>query len=398
MILVKKFFSLSILLTVVILLSLGFSSVFIVEKVQASSNVNLIKRGKQLANLGVCAACHTPPAVPKIPPLPTNLVQLQQEQQLRADPDWISYLDPTKEMAGGVNFILRFSENQSGVVYTRNLTPDPETGLGSWTDEEIIDVIRTGKRKDGSALFLFPPHTFYKNLALEDVRALVAYLRSLPPIHNPIPERSLPFPATPVLDTSNLDKAPQGRNRKRAEYLMSSLVGCRECHSHHGKDGKLVEFAGGDPSDPFQGTFRLGPDLPLRSQEKGFANFPYPGYAVLYGSNLTEFGKGGEHSDISKSKIVKAIREGIDPEVDKYNRPNSLAYVMMWHFYKDMSNNDAYAIADYLKSLNHIPHKIEPNLIYYGTDWEAAFEKVFGEKPSANDKEIFGKLVPVNTK
>ncbi|GET41986.1 hypothetical protein MiSe_68000 [Microseira wollei NIES-4236] len=164
-----------------------------------------------------------------------------------------------------------------------------------------------------------------------------------------------------VSDVSHLEKAPRGRNRQRAEYLMQSLVDCRECHSYHGKDGKLVEFAGGDPSDPFQGTFRLGPDLPLRSEEKGFAAFPYPGYAVLYGSNLSDFGKGGKLGEVSRKKIVKAFREGIDPEPDKYARPHPLAYVMMWHFYKDMSNDDAYGIADYLKCrLSQIPEAYSP--------------------------------------
>jgi hypothetical protein len=356
-----------------------------------SSTTSLVERGKKLATLGVCAACHTPPAVPETSPLPSDISQIQNERQLRADPDWVSYLDSEKQMAGGVPFILRFSANQSGVVFTRNITPDPETGLGNWSEDEIVEVIKTGKRKDGTALFLFPPHTFYKNLAMEDARALAAYLKSLPPVYNPIPERSVPFPVEPVSNTSELERAPSGRNRERAEYLMSSLVGCKECHSYHGKDGQLVEFAGGDTADPFQGVFRLGPDLPLRAEEKGFAAFPYPGYAVLYGGNLTRFGVGGDLNNVPASKIVRALRQGLSTQPDKYGRPQPLSYVMMWHFYKDMTNDDAYALADYLKSLQYIPHEIEPRLNYYGEDWEAAFEKVFGEKPSENDKAIFGK-------
>jgi hypothetical protein len=67
-------------------------------------------------------------------------------------------------MSGGVPFWLRFSSTSHGVVYSRNLTPDKETGLGQWSDNEIVRVLHEGVRKDGTSLFLFAPHTFFKNL------------------------------------------------------------------------------------------------------------------------------------------------------------------------------------------------------------------------------------------
>jgi hypothetical protein len=148
---------------------------------------------------------------------------------------------------------------------------------------------------------------------------------------------------------------------------------------------------GGDSVDPFIGSFRLGPDLPLRQDDKGFAAFPYPGYSVLYGSNLTRFGLGGDLSHVAAKKIVRAIRNGIAPDADEYGRPEPLAHVMMWHFYSSMSDEDAYSIAEYLKSLPYTKHDIGPRLINFGSDWEAAFESVFHEKPTPNDRVIFGK-------
>jgi hypothetical protein len=171
---------------------------------------------------------------------------------------------------------------------------------------------------------------------------------------------------------------------------MDALVGCRECHAHH-EDGQVQEFVGGDPIDPFIGVFRLGPDLPLRQDERGFAAFPYPGYAILYGGNLTRFGVGGDLHEVPNEMIVRALRQGISPVPDAYGRPRPLAHVMLWQFYASMTDDDAYSIAEYLKTLPYIPHDVQPNLHLFGDDWEAAFEKVYGEKPSEHDAEIFGK-------
>lgn len=355
------------------------------------ATARLIDRGRYLATIGVCEACHTPPAVPASRSQSPDPSEAERENRFRTDPDWFRYLDPERKMAGGVPFILRFSSSSSGIVYTRNLTPDPDTGLGKWSEEDIIRALRTGKRKDGTTLFLFTPHTFYKYLAEEDALALAVYLKSLKPVHNQVLERSLPFPAQPMEVTSTLVTAPQGRSQERAAYLMRSLVGCRECHSYHRPDGSLAEFQGGDPKDPFMGSFRLGPDLPLRQDEKGLAAFPYPGFAILYGENLTRFGLGGDLSHVGADAIVRAIRNGIAPDEDMYGRPEPLAHVMMWQFYSSMTDDDVYSIAEYIKSLRYEEHTVEPRLIYFGSDWEAAFEKSFGEKPSANDRVIFGK-------
>lgn len=354
------------------------------------ARARLVDRGRYLATVGVCEACHTPPAVPPTRPDAADAAANERETKFRTDPDWFRYLDPDRKMAGGVPFILRFSKDSSGIVYTRNLTPDPETGLGNWTEQDIIRAIRTGKRKDGTALFLFPPHSFYKDMAEEDAVALAAYLKSLKPVRYQILERSLPFPVQPVTASGPVT-APGGRSPERAAYLMRSLVGCRECHSHHRKDGTLADFVGGDPQDPFMGSFRLGPDLPLRQDEKGLAAFPYPGYAVLYGGNLTRFGLGGDLSHVGTDEIVRAIRGGISTVRDDYGRPRPLAHVMMWQFYSSMTDDDVYSIAAYIKSLRYQEHKVEPRLIEFGADWEAAFERAFGEKPSQNDRAIFGK-------
>ena len=356
-------------------------------------------RGQYLATIGVCEACHTPPDVSDVPT--SDPLTLVQERKFRTDPDWFGYLDPkgtgARRMSGGVPFILRFGSQsgQDGVVYTRNITPDRETGIGTWCEDDVVRAIRTGIRKNGEKLFLFPPHTFYKNLTDYDARSLTVYLKSQPPVRHAILERALPFPldSRPEVPTLN-SVAPTGRTRERARYLMDALVGCKECHSYHEGGlitNKLNEFLGGDPIDPIS-AFRLGPDLPLRQNDKGWATFPYPGYAVLYGTNLTRFGVGGDLSHVTTTEMVRAIKQGISTQPDRHGRPFPLAHVMMWQFYSSMTDDDAYAIAEYIKTLPFKKHELnEGRLTFYGDDWEAAFKKVYGESPSPNDRRIFGK-------
>ncbi|MCU6501683.1 hypothetical protein LPN04_28200 [Rugamonas sp. A1-17] len=375
-----------------IALSILLSSVVPVyagQETAQETESRLIKHGKYLARIGVCAACHTPPVTA---PLYSNLSTEQSALQLRANPDWFAYLDNDRAMSGGVPFVLRFSANSSGLVVTRNLTPDRETGLGDWSTEEIKTAIKRGVRKDGSLLFLFAPHTFYANLADEDVTALALYLQSLKPVKHEIPARQLPFPAAPAQPASTLSKAPTGSSVQRGQYLLRGLVGCIECHSHQRPDGSLAELAGGLPgSGPISGVFRLGPDLALQATERGFAAFPFPGYAALYSDNLTRFGKGGDLERIGTTRLMKAIRSGVSIFPDQYGRPNLIAHTMMWQFYKEMTDSDTRAIIRTVKNSKFEPGYSGPRLIYFGEDWESLFKHLYGESPSDNDKLIFGK-------
>jgi hypothetical protein len=409
---------------------------------------DLAARGRYLAIIGVCSACHTPPNVPA--QAGTDPAAVARDRVFKTDPDWFKYLDPDGRnyLAGGVPFILRLGTNLSGLVVTPNITPHPTDGIGAWTVQEIADTIREGRRPKRFTtvdrpefLYLFPPHSFYYNLAREDALALAYYLKSIPPKKSdtPVPPRRLPPAFEPNADSnpfgplSTADKAPGGRTRERALYLTTSLVGCRECHSHHSNDaalvafapghaermqvfqqgpaaireykkthewdpaepflGPLIPFAGGGRGDPYEGAFRLGPDLPLRVADKGVSLFPYPGYGVLYGENLTRFGHNGPFGHVGADAIVRAMRQGISTLPDDYGRPRPLSQVMMWPFYASMTDDDAYAIADFVKSLTHVPNNVE-RLTYYGEDWEGMFAQVFGERPNAHDRAIFGKKAP----
>lgn len=361
-------------------------------QVEANVGSSSLERGKYLAEIGACRACHTPPLVPDtIPHGNSGDVQTVREITLRSNPDWMQYLDSSRELAGGVPFIIRLSSSEHGVVYSRNITPDVQTGIGTWTEEQIIEALRTGKRPDGSNLFLFAPHTFYKNLAQEDLRALAKYLKAQPAVSHKVEMRDLPFPVEAVAAPSPPVHAPGDRAPARGKYLLNALVGCEECHSSKLADGKVHAFVGGDPHDPSAGVFRLGPDLPLRQTERGFAAFPFPGYAVLYSGNLTRFGMNGDKHKIALDEIIRAIRDGVATDKDEYGRPDLISPVMLWHFYKAMHYQDAAAIAKYIRALKYEPHDIGTRLLYFGERWDLAFDQVYGEVPSSEDMKSLGK-------
>jgi mono/diheme cytochrome c family protein len=94
---------------------------------------------------------------------------------------------------GRGNVLSDVMKGLPGRVVAPNLTPDPETGLGTWTDGEKMRAIREGVDKNGRALFPMMPYTAYRRFSDEDVQALVAFLNSLPPIRNPLPSTSLDF-------------------------------------------------------------------------------------------------------------------------------------------------------------------------------------------------------------
>jgi mono/diheme cytochrome c family protein len=118
-----------------------------------------IDRGQYLVTISGCSDCHTPGA-------------------LIGSPDKARVL-------GGAD--VGFGIPGVGVFIGPNLTPDKETGLGNWTDAQIIAAMTTGKRPDGRMLSGVMPFEALSHLTAADAQAIVAYLRSLPPVKNAVP-------------------------------------------------------------------------------------------------------------------------------------------------------------------------------------------------------------------
>jgi mono/diheme cytochrome c family protein len=118
-----------------------------------------VERGKYLVTLGGCSDCHTPGS-------------------FLGHPDTARFL-------GGSD--VGFAIPGLGVFVGRNLTPDPETGLGKWTTQQIVTAFTTGVRPDGRILAPIMPYEAFKSLTNADARAIAAYLKTLKPVKNAVP-------------------------------------------------------------------------------------------------------------------------------------------------------------------------------------------------------------------
>lgn len=95
-----------------------------------------------------------------------------------------------------------------GVTYPRNLTPDMGTGIGSWTEDDIVKVIRTGQRADGTPVLPPMPWPMYAHMSDEDAYALAAYLKSLPPVKHKVPDKLPPGAKAPKTTAFMLPMPP----------------------------------------------------------------------------------------------------------------------------------------------------------------------------------------------
>jgi hypothetical protein len=151
-----------------------------------------IERGKHLVMTSACHDCHTPLKMGANGPEPDFSRELSGHPQ--------DFVVPPPPAANGpwIGFILATNTAWAGpwgVSFTRNLTPDKETGLGNWTKQMFIDTIRNGRHMGVGRPLLPPmPWPMYKNMSDDELGAVFAYLQSLPPIKNQVPEPLAPQP------------------------------------------------------------------------------------------------------------------------------------------------------------------------------------------------------------
>ncbi len=222
---------------------------------------------------------------------------------------------PGMEMAGGLMI-----QDDAFTAYGANLTPDVETGIGGWSDAEIITAIREGRRPDGSIIGPPMPIGLYRGLSDRDVQAIVAYLRALTPVKNAVAKSvyriSLPPaygpPVTSVAEVSPDDQLAYGA------YLAGPLGHCVECHS---------------PMGP------KGPDWRNQTGAGGLA-FHGP-WGISYSSNITPAGLG----NWSDAEIKTAIAQGQRSDGSRLMPP------MPFGYYRNIAEADLDAIVAYLRSL-----------------------------------------------
>jgi mono/diheme cytochrome c family protein len=238
--------------------------------------------------------------------------------------------------AGGRAFPIPF-----GTVYSTNITQDKETGLGNWTDQQIYDAMVKGIRPDGSRILPVMPYEGYSGMAQEDIKALVAYLRTLKPVKKTTPPLKVWAPFARSLGTplylkvfgrfSNPPAQAPKSGIERGRYLVEHVSLCVDCHTPRNSIGvpnRSLYLAGASK--------KIGP----------------LGQAVPNITPDKETGIG----DWKREDIVEVLLTGTKPDLDNIQ---GLMAEVIEHGYKSMTKEDALAIADYLKSVPPIKNKIE---------------------------------------
>jgi mono/diheme cytochrome c family protein len=242
---------------------------------------------------------------------------------------------------GEINAGGRRYDGPFGTVYSSNITPDKQTGIGGWTDEQVISAIRLGRRPNGERLLPVHPFPVFNGMAEEDLKAIVAFLRTTKPVNKANQPKKI---AVPLFESVFLPAwlaafAPRETPPPRApasgvargEYLVKAVGHCGECHTPRtvtmASDNS--RFLAGTPKGPEdQAMPNVTPD-----SETGIGKWSVEEIADYLGTGNKPDG------DVAGGLMAEVI-------------DGTLAG------YKDLSKADRVAIAQYLKSIPAVRNKI----------------------------------------
>jgi mono/diheme cytochrome c family protein len=218
-----------------------------------------------------------------------------------------------------------------------NITPDMETGIGSWSDDQIARAIREGIGAHGEPLDPMMPYRFYREMKDEDAASVVVYLRSIPAVKRKVQRAKasglqglklnrFPEPIlSPVVSTPNPSQDLRGR-------YIAQLANCVDCHT---------------PQDPEPGT-------PLPGLEFAGGLAMEGPWGKVASANITPDATGLGYA--TPEMFVQMIRNGV-------GRDHELNPVMPWHGYRGMSDEDLRDLFAYLKTLKPIKHKVSNTIV-----------------------------------
>jgi len=295
------------LVPVLVALSLWIGVTCAIAQQSPPQDASLLARGEYLARAGDCIACHT--------------------------------AREGKTFAGGLPMMTPF-----GTIYTSNITPDPQTGIGTWTSDQFYNTMHSGRFPDGGLLYPAMPFASYTKVTREDSDAIYAYLRSIPPVKQVNRPNDLRFPynnrsliigwRTLFFGEGEYKPDPaKSADWNRGAYLVEGLGHCGMCHT------AINALGGSSASQAFEGGL-----IPMQNW-----------YAPSLTSNK-EAGLG----DWSLEEITAYLRTGVSTRGAVYGPMAEVVYNSLQY----LDDNDIRAMAVYLKSLSQgtSPDKPAPPL------------------------------------
>jgi mono/diheme cytochrome c family protein len=273
-------------------LSIGASAA--VAQQATPPDASLLAKGEYLARAGDCIACHTAPE--------------------------------GKLFAGGLAMKTPF-----GTLYTSNITPDPQTGIGTWTSDQFYQMMHNGRFPDGGLVYPAMPFASYTKVTREDSDAIYAYLRSIPPVQQPNRPHDLTFPfnnrsliigwRTLFFKEGEFKPDPtKSAEWNRGAYLVEGLGHCGMCHT------AINALGGSSQSQAFEGGL-----IPMQNW-----------YAPSLTSNK-EAGLG----EWTIEEITDYLRKGVSSRGAVYGPMAEVVYNSLQY----LNDDDIRAMAIYLKGL-----------------------------------------------
>jgi mono/diheme cytochrome c family protein len=309
--LVIGFVALVVLLAIGISLTVGWRPFIGAKSRQLTSRTfertpQRLERGRYIAtSLSGCIYCHS-------------------------DHDWAVAGTPIVPGMEGAGSIQPEAE-LPGRIVAPNLTPDPETGAGNWTDDQFARAIREGIGHDGRTLFPMMPYTRYRAMSDEDLASVIVYLRSLPEVKHQLPKTEVIFPVnylirgapqpvtSPVASNDASDPVKYGAQ-------LVNLAGCGDCHTPGWKGQAIpgMEFGGGNV---FSGPWR-----------------------TVAAANITPDPSGIPYYD--EARFLRVMRTG-------YVGVRALSPIMPVMVYKNLGEGDLKAIFAYLRTVKPVHHAVD---------------------------------------
>lgn len=260
----------------------------------------VVAQGHYLALAGNCVSCHTHPG--------------------------------GQPFAGGLEFNTPF-----GTLYSTNITPDPTTGIGKWSEKDFVTALRTGVRPNGDHLYPAFPYTAFTKISDADAHALFVYLKSLPPVQSAAPDNKMRFPYSQrwMLGMWKMLFFTQGRyvpdnsqsaQWNRGAYLVQGLAHCDACHAARnflGAEGSNPVMSGGEYTAP------VSPD------EQRTWSTP----------NLTPAHTGLQ--SWSTLDLASYLKTGRNPFTETFGPMNEV----IMNSTRNLTDSDVQAMAAYIKSL-----------------------------------------------
>jgi cytochrome c2 len=314
----KKIIGVTLLILVlVIAIVIGYIKIALPNVGEAANmkiepTADRIARGEYLANhVTLCIDCHS-------------------------TRDWSRFSGPPLEATfgmGGDVFDQKFGF--PGAFYAKNITPE---GISHYTDGELFRVVTTGVSKTGKAMFPVMPYHYYGRMDEEDIKSIIAYIRTLKPIKNTVPESVPDFPMNIIINTipskASFTKKPAETDVLNYGKYLTNAAACMECHTQFSK-GSLVagtEYGGG-------------------------REFPFPDGSIVRSANISP-----DESGIAQWKeadFVKRFRSLSDSTILHTKlQPGAFNSIMPWAMYGTMHEQDLKAIYTYLRTVKPVKNSV----------------------------------------